>query len=73
MNYFELLYKKYNKTVLTADEVAEEIGISLRNFMKQHRDGLLPIAVMQRGRGGKLFFPLRSFCAYLEAVEELAG
>lgn len=28
MTYFELLYKKYQKTTLTKKEVAKELGIS---------------------------------------------
>ncbi|QIR77182.1 hypothetical protein FA592_13435 [Sulfurospirillum diekertiae] len=70
MSYFELLYAKYNKMILTKDEIALELGISIKTLERRLFDNE-PIKFFKTSQ--KLQFPLKAFAEYLEAVDELCA
>ena len=71
MNYFDLLYKKYNKLLLTKDEVAAEIGFSVRTLDRMRKTGEIWLVEMPRGK--RIHFSLKSVAEYLEALHELGA
>lgn len=71
MSYFELLYKKYNKLMITKTELANELGMSEPTLNRRLYSGELLIAYSRIGQ--KYTFSLKSVCEYLEAIDLLAA
>ena len=71
MTYFELLYKKYEKTTLTKKEVAKELGISEATLNRKLYSGEISLPYINTGN--KLFFTIRGVANFLEAYEALAA
>lgn len=71
MNYFELLYKKYDKLMLTKKEVAHELGISETTLNRKLRFGELNLAYDNSGQ--KYTFTLKSIAEHLEGIDSLAA
>ncbi len=68
--YFEILYTKYNKIILSKEEVAAELGISVRTLTRRlFEDEPSPY----RKDRHTLQFPLKGFAAYLESIEALSA
>lgn len=67
MNYFEILYKKYNKVCLTKKEAEAELGLSQATFNRRLKEGdFLKYTII----GGTYLFPLKAFVYKLELAEK---
>ena len=67
---FDILYKKYDKLVLSKKELAAELGVSTKTIERQLKSGELPIAY--NVMGGQYLFSLRGLVEFLEAMELVA-
>jgi hypothetical protein len=70
MSYFEILYKKYNKLLLTKIELAKELGWSSATLNRKLLEGEINLAYVNTGN--KHFYTIKSLAKYLEAYEALA-
>jgi len=69
MKYFDILYKKYNKFTLTKQEVANELGLSVRTLDRMRKSGELELNEMPRGK--YIQFSLKSVAELIEALHDL--
>lgn len=66
---YNALYNKYNKLVITRNELCTELSISIATLnrrVKNHE--ALPQYILE---GGKYLFPLNAVCDYLIAMQQI--
>jgi len=70
-SYLDILTKKYNKMILSRDEVARELGCSIKTLERKIHLYHEPIKYLKNGQ--KLQFPLKAFATYLENLEKFSA
>ncbi len=74
ITYFELLYKKYNKTTLTTREIMKELGLDENQeqaLFRAFQNKRIKITYTKIGR--QKLFSLKSFSEYLEASAKVCN
>lgn len=70
-SYLDILTQKYNKMVLSREEVARELGCSIKTLERKIHLYNEPIKYIKNGQ--KLQFPIKAFALYLENLEKLSA
>ena len=71
MKYFEILYNKYDKLLITKAELSQELGISEATFNRRLYGG--EIAISYNKLGNKYLFSIKSLAEYMEALDSLVA
>ena len=71
MKYFEILYKKHNKLLITKKELSQELGISEATLNRRLYGGEITIAYNKLGN--MYLFSIKSLAEYMEALDSLVA